>query len=79
MESMNAAFSMFLNGMHIVKPQLVSVALFVSISLLLKLLLIDMYGIIVVPLATAFAYLMSTAVLYRFIYIKEIRQSIQQS
>lgn len=79
MESMNAAFSMFLNGMHIVKPQLVSVALFVSISLLLKLLLIDKYGIIVVPLATAFAYLMSTAVLYRFIYIKEIRQSIQQS
>jgi O-antigen/teichoic acid export membrane protein len=76
MENMSGAFGLFLNGMHIVKPQLVSVALFVSISLLMKLLLIEKYGIIVVPLATAFAYLMSTAVLYRFIYIKEIRQSI---
>ena len=76
MENMSGAFGLFLNGMHIVKPQLVSVALFVSTSLLLKLLLIEKYGIIVVPLATAFAYLMSTAVLYRFIYIKEIRQSI---
>lgn len=76
MESMNAAFSMFLNGLHIVKPQLVSVALFVSISLFLKLLLIEKYGIIVVPLATAFAHLISTVILYRFIYIKEIRQRI---
>lgn len=76
MESMSGAFGIFLNGMHIVKPQLVSVALFVSISLLLKLLLIEKYGIIIVPLATAFAYLMSTAMLYRFIYIKEISQSI---
>lgn len=76
MENMSGAFGLFLNGIHIVKPQLVSVALFVSISLLLKLLLIEKYGIIVVPLATAFAYLMATVVLYRFIYIKEIRQSI---
>jgi O-antigen/teichoic acid export membrane protein len=76
MECMAGAFGIFLNGMHIVKPQIVSVLLFVVISLLLKLLLIEKYGIIVVPLATAFAYLISTVVLYRFIYIQEIRKSI---
>lgn len=76
MESMNGTFGLFLNGMNIIKPQVVSIILFATISLLLKLTLIEEYGIIVIPLATAFTYLISTVFLYRFVYIKEIRESI---
>lgn len=74
LESMGGAFSTFLNSMHIIKPQIVSVSIFVVLSLVAKLYLISHYGIIVVPLATAFSYFLAKIILYRFVYFDEIKK-----
>jgi O-antigen/teichoic acid export membrane protein len=68
------AYNIFLNGVNIVKPQLVAVVIFVIISLLCKLLFIEKYGIIVVPLATGIAYIISITISYRLIYFKHIKK-----
>jgi O-antigen/teichoic acid export membrane protein len=75
-ESMNGTFGIFLNGMNIIRPQVFCVVLFAAISLILKLTLINEYGIIVIPLSTAIAYVISTVLFYRFIYIKDIKLSV---
>ena len=62
LESMGGALSTFLNGIHIVKPQLMSVLLFIAISLPLKLLLIKDYDILAIPVATIVGYLWTSLV-----------------
>ena len=73
-ESIGGAFSTFLNSMHIIKPQIISVSIFIALSLVAKLYLINSYGIIVVPLATAISYLFAKILLYRYVYFNEIKK-----
>jgi O-antigen/teichoic acid export membrane protein len=75
-ECLTGAFNIFLNGLHIVRPQLYSVALFILVSLTIKLLFTEKYGVIVIPLATTFAYFVSTVILYRFFFFNEIKKAI---
>ena len=76
LESLGGALGTFLNGMHIVKPQLVSVFLFVAISLPLKFIFIKEYGILVIPLATISAYLIAKIFSFGILYLNEIKEKI---
>jgi O-antigen/teichoic acid export membrane protein len=76
LESIAGALTVFLNGMHIVKPQVLSVLLFIAISLPLKFILISDYNLLAIPVATIIAYLISKVVSYGFIYLKEIKKQI---
>lgn len=75
-ESMGGAFSTFLNSMHIIKPQIISVTIFIILSLTAKLYLISSYGVIIVPLATAISYLFAKILLYRYVYFNEIKKHL---
>ena len=76
LESIGSAFATFLNGLHIVKPQLLSVLLFVAISLPLKFLLIKDYDILAIPVATIVGYLIAKGFTFGIVYLKEIKEKI---
>ena len=76
LESMGGALSTFLNGIHIVKPQLMSVLLFIAISLPLKLLLIKDYDILAIPVATIVGYLIAKGFTFGIVYFKKIKEII---
>jgi O-antigen/teichoic acid export membrane protein len=72
LESTGGAFSMFLNGLHIVKPQVLSVILFCAIGLPLKLSLAPEYGATAVVWSTVMAYSLAVGVFYSCVYRREI-------
>jgi O-antigen/teichoic acid export membrane protein len=74
LESMGAAFAIFLNGLHVVKPQVISVILLIAISLPLKFVLIKEYGVIAIPIAIIIAYLIEKIITYGIIYSKTIKK-----
>ena len=76
LESMGGALGTFLNGMHIVKPQMMSVLLFIAISLPLKFLMIKEYDLLAIPIATMVAYLTSKIFTYGIVYLKDIKKHI---
>ena len=76
LESMGGALGTFLNGMHIVKPQMMAVLLFIAISLPLKFLMIKEYDILAIPIATMVAYLTSKIFTYGIVYLKDIKKHI---
>lgn len=76
LESLGGAFATFLNGLHIVKPQVISVLLFITISLPLKFFLIPDYDILAIPVATITAYLIAKVFTYGIIYLKEIKERV---
>lgn len=58
------ALAMFLNGAHIIRPQLVSVAVFVGLAIPVKVMILTRYGIAAIPLVTSAIYLASLTVVY---------------
>ncbi|HRH04284.1 MAG TPA: hypothetical protein PK702_00485 [Burkholderiaceae bacterium] len=79
MESVTGSFSILLYGLNITRPQIISMFIYIAISLFLKLYFIDKFGIIVIPLATAFAYFVAKFLLYRFLFYKDIKASLQDA
>lgn len=58
------ALAMFLNGAHIIRPQLLTVGVFALLAIPTKIWVIRHYGIEVVPFVTAALYLATFAVVY---------------
>lgn len=58
------ALAMFLNGAHIIRPQLVSVAVFIGLAIPIKVMILTWYGIAAIPLVTSAIYLVSLAIVY---------------
>ena len=79
MESVAGSFSILLYGLYITRPQIIATFIYVAISLFLKLYYIDQFGIIVIPLATAFAYFVAKILVYRFIFYKDIKASLRDT
>lgn len=76
LEACGSAFAMFLNGVNIVRQQVIVVLLFVIIALPLKIGLVTNIGLIAIPAAAAFAYLISHLGTYGFLYLNDVRQRI---
>ena len=72
LQSMGNSFSMALNGMHIVKVQVVSVLLLCAITLPLKLYFTPIYGSSGVIWSTIFAYSTSTVLFYIVIFRRHL-------
>ena len=72
LESVGHSLSMALNGMHIIKPQVVSVFLLCSMVLPLKFLYTPEYGGTAVIWSTVLAYTLSTLVFYLIYFRKQI-------
>ncbi|MEG8053605.1 hypothetical protein QP185_10735 [Sphingomonas aerolata] len=58
------ALAMFLNGAHIIRPQLLTVGVFVVLAIPIKIAVIGRYGIAAIPLVTVAIYLLTLAVVY---------------
>ncbi|HOZ66893.1 MAG TPA: oligosaccharide flippase family protein [Burkholderiaceae bacterium] len=73
MECITGSFAMLLNGLHITRPQLVSMVVYIVLSLGIKLQFINQFGVITIPIATAIAYFVSKILMYRVIFYKDIK------
>ncbi|MHB8773181.1 MAG: lipopolysaccharide biosynthesis protein [Syntrophales bacterium] len=62
------AFAMFLNGMHIVRPQVVVVVLFCALTLPLKIIGVHQWGIALIPLTTVVVYAFVHIAFYGFFF-----------
>ena len=72
-ECCGGGFAMFLNGVGVVRPQVVVVAFFCVLVLPLKILGISQIGLIAVPLVTVLVYTVTLTYFYGFVFIKEIK------
>jgi len=70
------AFAMFLNGMQIVRQQVVVVILFCLLTLPLKILGIQYLGVIVIPLTTLIVYSLVHVTFYGFLFRSHIKSLI---
>ena len=75
-ESCGNAFAMFLNGMQIVRQQVIVVILFCSITLTLKIIGIGYLGEIVIPLTTVTVYALIHVYFYGFVFRNTIKSLI---
>lgn len=73
-ECMAQTFAVFLNGMHIVKPQIVKVLMVIAVSLPLKIWLINAHGIVVMPMVNGLAYCIVIAFVYGVLYRQTIKK-----
>lgn len=76
LECISQTIAVFLNGMHIVEPQIVKVILVVLLSMPLKMWLIEYYGIIIMPFINAFTYFIAIVFVYGFIYRKTLEKHL---
>jgi O-antigen/teichoic acid export membrane protein len=75
-ESCGNAFAMFLNGMQIVRQQVIVVILFCSLTLPLKIIGISYFGLIVIPLTTVTVYALIHVYFYGFLFRNNIKTLI---
>ena len=73
LESCGAAFAMFLNGVHVIRQQVVVVALFCVLVLPLKIVGIQQVGLIAIPLAAVLIYAATHLYFYGLVYYSGIR------
>ena len=66
------ALAMYLNGLHVLKPQIVAAVCFLTVGLILKLNLVTHYGLNGIIAATLFGYLSTVGVLFMTVYRKAI-------
>jgi len=78
LQTVGHAFSMALNGMHIVKIQVYSVVMLCALALPLKLYLIPEYGAAGAVWSTVIAYSFSTVLFYLVIFRKYIAAEFSQ-
>ncbi|MDR3371569.1 flippase [Rhodoferax sp.] len=70
------AFAMFLNGTGIVRQQASVVILFIVLVLPMKLIFIQDFGLIVIPIATIMAYMIANGGLYGFVFRSTILNNL---
>jgi len=78
LQSVGHAFSMALNGMHIVKIQVYSVVMLCVLALPLKLFLIPQYGAAGAVWSTVIAYSFSTVIFYMIVFRKYVIEEFSQ-
>jgi O-antigen/teichoic acid export membrane protein len=66
------ALAMYLNGLHVLKPQIVAAVCFLTIALILKLNLVTHYGLNGIIAATLLGYLSTVGVLFMTVFRKAI-------
>jgi O-antigen/teichoic acid export membrane protein len=66
------ALAMYLNGLHILKPQVVAAPCFLALALILKLSLITHYGLNGIIAATLLGYLCTVGLLFATVFRKAI-------
>jgi hypothetical protein len=76
LESCGAAFAMFLNGVHVIRPQVVVVVLFCVLVLPLKVVGIHQIGLIAIPLAAVLVYAATHLYFYGLVYYSRIRSIV---
>ena len=67
-EATGNAFAMYLNGMHIIKPQLYVNLFFIVLSLTLKYFAITNFGLVGIPAAALIAYLIAVILPYLTVF-----------
>jgi O-antigen/teichoic acid export membrane protein len=76
LESCGAAFAMFLNGVHLIRQQVVVVVLFCAFVLPLKIVGIHQVGLIAIPLAAVLVYATTHLYFYGLVYYSRIRSIV---
>ncbi len=66
MQASGNSFAMFLNGMHIIKPQVVAVMCFVALVLPLKIYFVPEFGAVAIIWSTVLAYFIAVVLFYGF-------------
>jgi O-antigen/teichoic acid export membrane protein len=66
------ALAMYLNGLHILRPQIVAAVSFLTVALILKLSLVTHYGLNGIIAATLLGYLSTVGLLFVTVYRKAI-------
>lgn len=72
LQTVGHAFSMALNGMHVVKIQVYSIVMLCILALPLKLLLVPEYGATGAVWSTVIAYSLSTVIFYLIVFRKHL-------
>lgn len=67
-ESLATAASMYMNGCHIIRPQVFAVGVFCALSIPLKMLLAQHFGLTGVVACTVLAYMIAVPVLYSLFF-----------
>jgi O-antigen/teichoic acid export membrane protein len=75
-ESCGNAFAMFLNGMQIVRQQVIVVILFCLLTLPLKIIGIHYWGVVFIPLTTLIVYSFTHIYFYGFLFRSSIKSLI---
>ena len=65
-------FAMFLNGAGVIRAQVSAVMLFIVLVLPMKLVFINYFDLMGIPLATLISYVVAISSMYGFVYRKEI-------
>lgn len=73
LESCGVAFAMFLNGVQVVKQQVIVVSIFCVFVLPLKIWGVNSVGLIAIPLATMTVYALTHIYFYGFVYYPKIK------
>jgi O-antigen/teichoic acid export membrane protein len=73
------ALAMYLNGLHVLKPQVVAAVSFLIVTLILKLNFIAQYGLNGIMVATLLGYLSTVGMLFMTVFRKEILAPLHKS
>jgi len=73
LESCGVAFAMFLNGVQVVKQQVIVVAVFCIFVLPLKIWGIGLLGLMAIPLAAIGVYALTHIYFYGFVFFPKIK------
>ena len=78
-ESCGGAFAMFLNGMQVVRQQVVVAVVFCILLLPLKLFGVNQVGLIAIPLSTIVVYALTHLYFYGFVFYPRIKSLLTNS
>ncbi len=76
LECCGAAFAMFLNGIQVVRQQVVVVVLFCVLVLPLKIVGIAQFGLIAIPVAAVLVYALTHVYFYGFVFYPKIKSFV---
>lgn len=79
LDSAGNAFAMFVNGMHVVRPQVVVVILFVMVSIPLKIFLLSKFGLAGLVSGTILAYMFTIILPYATVFKRTITNSVNMA
>lgn len=76
-DALGNAFAMFLNGAGVIRAQVSAVMLFIVLVLPMKMVFINYFGLMGIPLAALISYLVAISSMYGFVYKKEISEKFK--